>query len=260
MEISKGRQILTSQDLDLWQQDTEAYLLSNPILAECFMDPTRLFNQDERSIELGSSSRRVLAKKGSKVIYHVSSGSREHITVSFSCNAAGGMVPPRVIYKGVRNMAATHLQNLPEDGSSGKWSFSVSPKGYITRPLFLEVLEDINTYVERKQIKKPVVVILDGASPHISIEAADFCKTNQIQPWLLRPNMTHLTQPLDLVFSAGLKKTLKNSTWKWQTDHKKTGQFLNKYSVIGLLNEATDTCLAKLSLVHNGFKRAGLFP
>ena len=157
-------------------------------------------------------------------------------------------------------MAATHLQNLPEDGSSGKWSFSVSPKGYITRPLFLEVLEDINTYVERKQIKKPVVVILDGASPHISIEAADFCKTNQIQPWLLRPNMTHLTQPLDLVFSAGLKKTLKNSTWKWQTDHKKTGQFLNKYSVIGLLNEATDTCLAKLSLVHNGFKRAGLFP
>ena len=103
VEISKGRQILTSQDLDLWQQDTENYLLSNPVLAECFKDPNRLFNQDESSIELGSSSRRVLAKRGTKVIYHVSSGSREHITVSYVCNAAGGMVPPRVIYKGVRN-------------------------------------------------------------------------------------------------------------------------------------------------------------
>ena len=138
--------------------------------------------------------------------------------------------------------------------------FLCFPKRYITRPLFLEVLEDINTYIERKQIKKPVVVILDGASPHISIEAASFCKTNQIQPWLLRPNMTHLTQPLDLVFFADLKKTLKNFAWRWQTDPKNTGQFLNKYSVIGLLNEATETCLAKPNLVQNGFKRAGLFP
>ena len=209
VEISKGRQILTARDLELWQQDTEAYLLSNPVFAECFKDPSRLFNQDESSIELGSGSRRVLAKRGTKVIYHVSSGSRDHITTSFACNAAGGMVPPRVIHKGVRNMAAAHLQNLPEDGLSGKWNFSVSPKGYITRPLFLEVLKDINSFVEQNTIQKPVIVILDGASPHLSIEAAAYCKANQIQPWLLRPNMTHLTQPLDLVFFADLKKTFK---------------------------------------------------
>ena len=46
IEISKGRQCLTEFDLDSWQQDTESYLLSNPVLAECFQDPTRLFNQD----------------------------------------------------------------------------------------------------------------------------------------------------------------------------------------------------------------------
>ena len=260
VEISKGRQILTARDLELWQQDTEAYLLSNPVFAECFKDPSRLFNQDESSIELGSGSRRVLAKRGTKVIYHVSSGSRDHITTSFACNAAGGMVPPRVIHKGVRNMAAAHLQNLPEDGLSGKWNFSVSPKGYITRPLFLEVLKDINSFVEQNTIQKPVIVILDGASPHLSIEAAAYCKANQIQPWLLRPNMTHLTQPLDLVFFADLKKTLKNMAWAWQTDPKNTGQFLNKYSVVVLLKEATEVCLTKPGLVENGFKRAGLFP
>ena len=68
MEISKGRQILTAEDLSMWQNDTETYLLSNPVLAECFKDPTRLFNQDETSIELGSSDRRVLAKKDTKVM------------------------------------------------------------------------------------------------------------------------------------------------------------------------------------------------
>ena len=125
------------------------------------------------------------------------------------------MVPPRVIYKGVRNIAATQM-NLPEDGLSGKWNVSVAPKGYFTRPLFVEVLKDINTYVVEKDIPKPVVVILDGASPHLSIESAAYCKANQIQPWLLSPNMTHLTQPLDLVFFADLKKTLKKSAWNWQ--------------------------------------------
>ena len=190
----------------------------------------------------------------------VSSGSRDHITVSFACNAAGGMVPPRVIYKGVRNIAAAHLQNLPEDGLSGKWNFSVSPKGYITRPLFVEVLKDINSYVEKNNIPKPVTVVLDGASPHLSIEAAAYCKENQIQPWLLRPNMTHLTQPLDLVYFADLKKTMKSKAWAWQTDPKNTGQFLNKYSVVGLLREATEVCLAKPGLVESGFRRAGLYP
>ena len=153
-------------------------------------------------------------------------------------------------------MAATHLQNLPEDGLSGKWNFSVSPKGYIVRSLFVDVLKYLNTYVEQEKIKKPVVLIMDGASPHLSLEKAAYCKESQIQPWLLRPNMTHLTQPLDLFFFADLKFF----AWKWQTDPKNTGQVLTKYSVILLLKEVTEHCLAKPSLTQNGFKKAGLFP
>ena len=79
-------------------------------------------------------------------------------------------------------MAVTNLQNLPEDGLSGKWNFSVSPKGYIVRSLFLDVLKDINNYVQQKQQKKPVILIMGRASPHLSLDAAAFCKANQIQP------------------------------------------------------------------------------
>ena len=77
---------------------------------------------------------------------------------------------------------------------SGEWTFSVSEKGYITRELYLEVLRDLDKYLIEKDIPRPVIIFIDGASPHISLEAAAFCKEKEIQPWLLTQNMTHILQ------------------------------------------------------------------
>ena len=151
-------------------------------------------------------SQNVLTERNSKVVYSVSSGSREHITASYLVNAAGAMVPPRLVYRGVRNIAQEKLKDLPQDGKSGKWTFSVSEKGFITRELFVVVLQDLDFYLTQKNIERPIILFVDGASPHISLEAAKFCKSRQIQPWLLRPNSTHLLQPLDLTFFRALSK------------------------------------------------------
>ena len=195
-EISKGRQILSTADLVLWQQETEKFLFGNPKLREAMMDPRRIFNQDETAVEVGSECQRVLAEVNTKVVYSISGGSREHITTSFVCGADGSMVPPRCIYKGVRNVAQTHLKDLPKNGKSGEWKFSVSEKGYITRDLYVEVLRDLDRFLTDKEIPRPVILFIDGANPHISLQAAAFCKEKQIQPWLLKPNMTHILQPL----------------------------------------------------------------
>ena len=77
---------------------------------------------------------------------------------------------------------------------------SVSPKGYITRDLFIEVLEDLHNFIVDNEIPTPVILFLDGAGPHISIDAADFCISHGIQPFLLRPNMTHLLQVSKIIF------------------------------------------------------------
>jgi hypothetical protein len=76
----------------------------------------------------------------------------------------------------------------------------VSPKGYITRDLFTEVLEDMHNFIVDNKIPTPVILFLDGAGPHISIDAADFCISHGIQPFLLRPNMTHLLQVSYIIF------------------------------------------------------------
>ena len=60
----------------------------------------------------------------------------------------------------------------------------MSPKGYITRDLFIEVLEDLHNFIVDNEIPTPVILFLDRAGPHISIDAADFCISHGIQPFL----------------------------------------------------------------------------
>ena len=49
---------------------------------------------DETSVELGVSSKKVLAQRGCKVLYNVTSSIRDHITVALTVNAGSQMVPP----------------------------------------------------------------------------------------------------------------------------------------------------------------------
>ena len=70
----------------------------------------------------------------------------------------------------------------------------MSAKGYITRELYVEVLRDLDRFLIEREVPRPVIIFIDGANPHISLEAAAFCKEKQIQPWLLKPNMNHILQ------------------------------------------------------------------
>ena len=48
--------------------------------------------------------------------------------------------------------------------------------------------------------------------------------------------------------------------WNWQCDTVNAGQFLNKYTVVVLLHQATENCLSKPGIIQHGFARAGLVP
>ena len=45
MELSKARSIVTREDLELWQNDTEGGLVFHPDFAEVWANPQRIFNQ-----------------------------------------------------------------------------------------------------------------------------------------------------------------------------------------------------------------------
>ena len=125
MGISKGRQIVSEEELRLWQDDTWKFFSSNPELLEALQDKSRVFNLDETSIELGINKKKVLTQRGTKVLYNVSSSSQDHITTVLTVNAAGHIVSPQCFFRGKRNMAAAHLASLPsmailENGASAQ--------------------------------------------------------------------------------------------------------------------------------------------
>ena len=72
--------------------------------------------------------------------------------------------------------------------------------------------------------------------------------------------MTRLLQPLDLTFFSSLKKKLSQLAHMWHAVPQNAGQTFSKYSVMRILYDATEECLAVPTLIPNGFRRAGLFP
>ena len=51
MQISKGQQVISAEELALWQNDTWKTLSADPELLAALKDPSRNFNQDETSVQ-----------------------------------------------------------------------------------------------------------------------------------------------------------------------------------------------------------------
>ena len=106
LEISKGRQILTKFDLEKWQQETQEGLVNHPKFQDCFLDSSRIFNQDETSLQIGVDKQKIVAKVGTtEMLYNKSGSTRDHVTVSFTVQPNGGVVAVRVVNRGKRNVA-----------------------------------------------------------------------------------------------------------------------------------------------------------
>ena len=120
------------------------------------------------------------------------------------CECAGeadGSVPAvRIVWPGKRwSPAERDLQeNIPADGVTGKFKFSKTPSGYVTREVFLEILSDLTDHITEQNVPRPVLLVIDGFRGHLGLAISEYCDQNGIQLLLLRANMTHITQPLDV--------------------------------------------------------------
>ena len=69
--ISKGRAVVSKENLDLWFSDVGNFLTSKADLMVPLKDPRRVFNQDETAVELGVGAQWVLVEKNTKQVYIV---------------------------------------------------------------------------------------------------------------------------------------------------------------------------------------------
>ena len=60
------------------------------------------------------------------------------------------------------------------------------------------MISNLMDHITENNIPRPVILVIDGFSGHLGLAIAEYCDQNGIQLLLLRPNMTHITQPLDV--------------------------------------------------------------
>ena len=261
-EISHGRKQLKAADIEEWFAITECKFFSDPELQEAIQDPSRVFNTDETGVRMGQEKRNVLVKTGTKEVQHLTngSGSRTSISVSFTVSADGGIVPPRALYKVSKNYATGKLSKMPCDGKSGKWKVSSSPKGFQTAATFINVLEDLLEYAKEKELKFPLILFLDQANSHITLEISKFCRENAIQLWFFVPNASHIQQPLDLTYFGPLKYNYRREIESFTNLPLNAGRknILDKWTILDMLRRACDKTPDESIIA--GFEKAGIIP
>ena len=100
-------------------------------------------------------------------------------------------------------------------------------------------------------------MFVDGAKVHISIEAAEYCATNGIYLYVLYPNLTHITQPLNLVFNGLIKNMYCQEMRQWVFDN--MGKHYDKFHFIKVFEKTFN----KSAMGRNaaaGFEKAGIYP
>ena len=106
-------------------------------------------------------------------------------------------------------------------------------------------------------MKKLVLLLIDGAKCHISIQAGEFCKENNIFLYTLYPNVTHLIQLLDLVLMNIVKTNYWSEVKHWLKKNPKA--LYNKYVFIQVFKEVWLKS-AKVEYTIKGFEESGIYP
>ena len=104
-------------------------------------------------------------------------------------SASGFVLPPFLIYPRKRI-----TENLKVGAIAGT-VYQCSDTGWINADFFLVWLKFFPQSIPQS---RPVLLILDGHSSHVSIEAIEYARSNEIHMPCIPAHTTHILQPLDV--------------------------------------------------------------
>ncbi|KAK3700047.1 hypothetical protein RRG08_052503 [Elysia crispata] len=197
LALGKERALVTPSGLAAWFQEMKHYL--DTISPQLLDSPDRLYNADETGFSLCPKSKKVIAEKGSKHVYNLSSNTKNSVTVVACCSATGHYIPPLIVFPYSRRPNFNLLAGFEEA------SFNITPNGWITAHVFHTWLRDcfVPTVASKT---KPVVLFVDGHASHTSaLEIIDLCRENGIILYCLKSHASHLIQPLDQALFGAMK-------------------------------------------------------
>ena len=199
--------------------------------------------------------KKVIASKHDKHVYQGGTTSNKtQITVLLAASTPTHYVKLLVMYPGVQSrceLCDDYHHRFP-DGLFGN-----SPSGWMDMELFHSWLEKgFNESLIKRCVKKPVLLLINGAKCHILIQAGEFCKENNVILYALYPNATHLIQVLDLVLMNIVKTNYQSKVRHWLNEN--PGALYNKYVFIQVFKEVWLKS-AKVEYTIKGFEELGIY-
>lgn len=152
--------------------------------------PMQIYNMDETGVSVVHKPGKVVTEVGCRNVWAITSGEKGKTHTILTCVSASGFaLPPFLIYPRKRI-----TDNLKAGAVAGT-AFHCSDTGWVNAELFLKWL---HFFVESIPPSRPVLLILDGLSSHISIEVIEFARSNDIHMLCIPAHTTHILQPLDV--------------------------------------------------------------
>ena len=210
--------------------------------------PELILNMNETGWSKGQQFKRKIVTEKGKRPNVPKSITIDHITSTHTISGNGDILTPFIVFKGSIPLAIQNEQ-------PNEWHYQRSESGFMNSALFLLWLQIvILPYV--KKMKKKVLLILDNASCHLSVEGLTFARNNDIEILSLPPNTTNFLQPLDQLFFV-LKNSFYNIASRLQLI--RPGNTIRPCNFPHVLKQAMSESWG-CNIVRSSFRKTGIIP
>jgi hypothetical protein len=154
------------------------------------------------------------------------------------------------------------------DGAPPGSRVSMQESGYFEKVHLLSVFKHIMAYIDEgpdkyhivneagQSERRPVLLILDGATVHFSSEALQYAVDNKMTVLRLPAHVTHIMQVSDVGVFASFKLEYSKACDEWRETHKGN---ITKYHIAAIVGKAWGASVTAEN-VKSGFRKTGQYP
>ena len=205
---------------------------------------------DETGFALLNPGNVVVTDYHEKYPYEGDSDAKEQISVLGCISAVGAILPPTIIYPGVKRIPKTDFENA---------NHCLTANGQINNETFINWLRHTFIPNVKHQLDDgtPVILFVDGHQSHISLDVHEICIANNIIFHVLPANASRIIQPLDLVFYGSLEKEWAKAVRDFKEIHR--APTLSKKSFASVFKVAWEAAYTHETCI-DAFIASGLSP
>ncbi|KAJ8909702.1 hypothetical protein NQ315_002742 [Exocentrus adspersus] len=210
--------------------------------------PQQIYNLDETSFSHDPKKTKVVGAVGRRSTRMISSAGRENTSVLICTSASGHKLPPLVIFKGKNVIESWLSQNVKDE-----MAYAASKRGWMESTIFYNWFK--KSFLPNIGKDRPVLLIYDGHSTHVSPEVCQLATDNAVTILKLPPHTTHVLQPLDVAIFGPFKTSWDKHLVKWQRLNPR--KRIPKKDFVELLNKVYNDI--PVVNIKSGFRNTGIY-